>query len=140
MEFTSKAPGNTSSTDSAHPKKQFHVTPKKQVEVDMMFNSNKFRYGELPELNVEAVALLYKGGRLSMVIILPKEVDGLDKIQENIGTILQGVKSFVWDSLAKTYSMKVRLPFKVETTLGNLKDVLQRKELHKYLKQNVFLN
>lgn len=107
-------------------KAPFRVTGTKSVDVDMMYKQEKFPYGELPELNAEAVALPYKGGRLSMVIILPRDVDGLARIQSSIGSILQGGKSLVKEFLGKADKIEVSLPkFKVEATIGNLSEVLQ---------------
>lgn len=104
----------------------FHVTPTKQVVVDMMNHQNDFPYGKLPKLKAEAVAIPYSGGRLSMVIILPKDVEGLARVQSNIGSVLHGGKSLVWESLNNNYEVELSLPkFKVETTIGNLKDVLE---------------
>lgn len=107
-------------------KEPFHVTPSKQLDVDMMHLQEYFPYGKLPELNAEAVALPYKGDRVSMVIILPNKVDGLTGIQSNIGSILNDGKSFVWDLLTRTHEVEVSFPkFKVETNIKNLKQVLQ---------------
>jgi len=108
-------------------KAQFRVDNSKNVEVDMMYIQKKFPYAELRELDAEAVALPYKGGRLSMVIILPRAVDGLTKLQSSIGSILQGGKSLVAERLTKTDNVEVSLPkFKIEATIGNLTDVLQK--------------
>lgn len=107
-------------------RKSFHVTPTKQVEVVMMqTNVFNFMYRNLPKLHAEAIALSYEGGRLSMVIIVPNDIDGLGRIQDNIGSILHNGKSFVWDSMTSE-RIRVSLPkFKVETTIGNLKQVLE---------------
>ncbi|CAL8109758.1 unnamed protein product [Orchesella dallaii] len=112
-------PDNTS-------KSQFRTSESNQVDVDMMYIQEKFPYAELPELDAEAVSLPYKGGRLSMVIILPKAVDGLTKLQTSIGSILQGGKSLVSERLTKTDKVELSLPkFKIEATIGNLSEVLQ---------------
>ncbi len=105
----------------------FHVTSTKQVKVEMMHTQNYFPYGNLPKLNAKAVVLPYRGGRLSMVIILPNDVNGLAGIQRNIGDVLQGGKnSQVWESLTTDDQVELSLPkFKVETTIENLNEVLE---------------
>ncbi len=107
-------------------KTPFHVTSTKQVDVDMMYCKRDFPYGKLPKLNAEAVALPYRDGRLSMVIILPKDVNGLDIVWRNIGSVLHGGKSFVWESLTTNNEVELSLPrFKVETAISDLKQVLE---------------
>jgi serpin B len=51
----------------------FHVTPTETVEVDMMSQEGDFKYADTGE--VQVLELPYKGGDLSMVVILPKEND-----------------------------------------------------------------
>lgn len=111
--------GNTS-------KMPFRVSDSKQVEVDMMFKRHKYPYAELPELDADAIAMPYKGGRLSMVIILPKSVDGLTKIQSSIGSILDGGRSLVKERFMVSDEVELSLPrFKIEATIDNLNEVLQ---------------
>lgn len=101
------------------------MTPDHQVNVDMMHSLKNFLYGELPDLKAEAIALPYRGGRLSMVIILPMDVDGLDMIYENLATILEGGKSLVRESLTITDKIELSLPrFKFATYMDSLEEWL----------------
>ena len=65
----------------------FYVTPKEVVQVPMMHTTNAFfSYGEDEE--VEILELPYRaggaGGKCSMVILLPKEKDGLAKLEASL--------------------------------------------------------
>lgn len=55
--------------------RDFNVSPDKKVKVPMMFKADGFRYAEDGSLQV--VELPYKGRDLSMLVILPREIDGL---------------------------------------------------------------
>ncbi len=101
------------------------MTPTHQVEVEMMHKQKNFQYAELPDLKAEVVALPYRGGRLSMVIILPQSADGLDSIQVNIGSVLQGGRSLVRELLTTADLIELGLPkFKVSTDLDSLEEWL----------------
>ena len=62
--------------------KPFHVDRNGKIEVDMMQQENHFNYMENDELKM--LELPYEGDRLSMFVILPKKIDGLKNIEENI--------------------------------------------------------
>ncbi|CAL8109759.1 unnamed protein product [Orchesella dallaii] len=107
-------------------KAKFRTSETQQVDVDMMSIEEKFPYGKLPELEAEAIALPYKGGRLSMVIILPNAVNGLTKVQSSIGSLIRGGKSLVKERLTVSDKVHLQLPkFKIEAAISNLKEVLQ---------------
>jgi serpin B len=53
-----------------------------RVEVPMMHVKAEFRYGETADLQV--VSLPYKGDALSMVVLLPKRVDGLGALEDDL--------------------------------------------------------
>ncbi len=106
-------------------KQPFLVAGKKKIKLDMMHIQTWLKYGKLKELKAKAVALPYKGDRLSMVIILPKNADGLAKIKSKIGSVLRNGKSVVMEYLS-TETVELSLPkFKIETTLASLTDVLK---------------
>jgi len=62
------------------------LNKKDTVKVPMMKLEADFPYGEIEELNAKVVALPYKGEKLSMIIILPNEVDGLKGLEEKLKT------------------------------------------------------
>jgi serpin B len=58
----------------------FMVTPVRRVQVPMMHQMETFSCFEDDELQV--LEMPYKGGQLSMVILLPRKVEGLDALEE----------------------------------------------------------
>ncbi len=60
----------------------FWVTPKERVPVMMMAQQHRFRYGKFDGLQV--VELPYAGEDLSMVVLLPNEIDGLARLETDL--------------------------------------------------------
>jgi serpin B len=60
----------------------FHVAANQQVQAPFMQARHHFRYGEVGGLQV--LELPYGDGDLSMVILLPKKVDGLGKLEKKL--------------------------------------------------------
>ncbi|KAJ8872138.1 hypothetical protein PR048_025740 [Dryococelus australis] len=67
----------------------FHVDSQTTVQTDMMTTMAEFRYAYYKDLDAEVVALDYKGGEVRMVIVLPGEVDGLEKLLSSISSLDQ---------------------------------------------------
>ncbi|KAK8774184.1 hypothetical protein V5799_011277 [Amblyomma americanum] len=101
--------------------RKFHVSKQMIKEIHMMHKQSKFKIAECNDLNVNAVEIPYKGDRTSMVILLPGEIDGLEKLEaaltpSKLSVILEGLRSTAVD---------LSLPrFKVEHNV-NLMTVLQ---------------
>ncbi|XP_075556706.1 ipis-1-like [Dermacentor variabilis] len=62
----------------------FHLDSNKSVTVKMMSQVGSFKVGRSEELKSRAVEMLYKGGKCSMVIILPDDVEGLSLSEEKL--------------------------------------------------------
>ncbi|KAJ8672870.1 hypothetical protein QAD02_004131 [Eretmocerus hayati] len=62
---------------------RFHVSSTTTVVVPMMFNSGRFPYKDVTQFNAECISIPYKNEDLSMIILLPKEIDGLKNLEEN---------------------------------------------------------
>ena len=60
----------------------FYVTPDKTNKVPMMFQKSKFKYKDFDEFC--ALELPYEGNDLSMIIFLPKEIDGLAEFEKDL--------------------------------------------------------
>ncbi len=60
----------------------FWLTPEKKIMAPMMHQRNTFKYGE--DATVQILQMPYTGGELSMVILLPKEKDGLAKLEADL--------------------------------------------------------
>ncbi len=61
----------------------FHVKPDETVDVPMMNQLAPFRYTETEQLQL--IELPYEGDALSMVVLLPKERDGLASLERGFG-------------------------------------------------------
>src|SRR5262249_32842605 len=60
----------------------FHDLKHREVKVPMMNQTGAFQYGENADLQV--LELPYVGGDLSMVILLPKQLDGLLALEKKL--------------------------------------------------------
>ncbi|CAG7820064.1 unnamed protein product [Allacma fusca] len=97
-------------------KQPFHLNEKESIEVDMMYKQAKFPYAYFDELDAHAVALPYKGDRLSMVIYAPLQINGLSKIEDALKNLSP---SKVLQKFGSHSDVEVSLPrFKVESTLS----------------------
>jgi len=93
-------------------KARFYTGRSKSIQVDMMEQTDEFPYAEFPDF--KAIALPYKGGKLSMVIVLPDKRTGLANGEA-------GLKDFGFEKILKRLAVKtvkVFLPrFEMESTI-----------------------
>jgi len=68
--------------DHATREMPFHVSESSQVPVSMMFQNKDFQYLETD--GFQALEMPYKADELSMIVFLPKTVDGLDNIEKSL--------------------------------------------------------
>jgi serine protease inhibitor len=99
----------------------FWVTHDEQVQVPMMSQVHEFGYGEGDGLQV--LELPYAGDDLSMVVLLPRDRDGLAKLEEsltveNLGTWTRKL----WPSEVKAFlpRFKITFPFRLDGTLKSM--------------------
>ncbi|XP_051168912.1 antichymotrypsin-2-like [Leptopilina boulardi] len=52
-----------------------------------MYRKAQFKYAHLPHIKSKVIELSYKGDELSMLIVLPDEVHGLDNVEKSLETI-----------------------------------------------------
>jgi len=99
----------------------FHVTKEKTKQVPMMYQKGDFRYAENDDLQV--LELPYKGDDLSMIVLLPKKVDGLKKQEQS----LTGENLNKWLERLHEQEVHVYLPkFKITWGVYDLKKVLRK--------------
>src|SRR6266568_630664 len=88
----------------------FHVSTARQTDVPLMHHFDDVKYAE--DVDLQAVELPYKGGELSMVILLPRKVDGCGNLENRL------TPSLLSSSLKRMKQQKVEifLPrFKLES-------------------------
>ena len=99
--------------------KPFHVSSEKSVTMPLMQQIGDFCYAESPGLQV--LELPYVGGDLSMLVLLPRKVDGLGNLEAKLTT--QNLAS--WTANLQSHKVDVFLPkFKV-TSEFSLADTLK---------------
>ncbi len=96
-------------------KENFSVTPGKKVKVSMMAmkpsgrKELKLNYGETDDAQV--LELPYKGDKVSMVILLPKKVDGLSALEKSLSadTLRNCISKLHKRKLAAVYLPKFKM-------------------------------
>nr|WIM01378.1 serpin [Limnephilus flavicornis] len=105
-------------------KKDFFITATDKKPVDMMHKTAKFNYAENSELDAKILELPYKDNEMSMVIILPNQVDGLAALEEKLSQKSTDLKSLVQNLYQA--EVTVALPkFRIESTI-DLNEVLPK--------------
>ncbi|XP_011186223.2 serine protease inhibitor 42Dd [Zeugodacus cucurbitae] len=103
-------------------RRHFHESAARKVEVDMMKQTDDFLYGDFPELDATAVELAYLDTDVSMLVLLPKSVDGLADLEAK----LKSVDLTKLSTAMRTEEVILHLPkFKFEFEL-ELKPVLEQ--------------
>lgn len=62
--------------------RDFHVTAEKKVNVKMMYQKGDFRFAA--DADTQALEMPYKGGDLSMLVLLPKEKNAISKLEQTL--------------------------------------------------------
>jgi serpin B len=97
----------------------FHISAAEQVNCSLMTRKGKYAYSESDKF--QAVQLPYKGRELSMIVLLPRAVDGLPDLERE----LTAENAAKWLGELKQNDVIVSLPrFKVEAQFS-LAPVLQ---------------
>lgn len=98
----------------------FHLSSATQVQASLMHHTDEVRYME--QDNFQAVELPYRGGQLSMVVLLPRQVDGVAGLEAQLSPAL------LTNSISQMRQRKVEifLPrFKLESKY-ELNDALKK--------------
>jgi len=98
----------------------FTTTDDEVFEVAMMHRNGGYRYGE--DDAVQVVELPYRGGRTSMVVILPKKKDGLPAVEAT----LTGKKIDGWIAALRGKQVAVKFPKFEITQPTDLTDILPK--------------
>ncbi|XP_014476095.1 PREDICTED: serine protease inhibitor 3/4-like isoform X3 [Dinoponera quadriceps] len=103
----------------------FHIDANTEKQVPTMYRKGYYKYLDLPEINAKCIELPYANTQISMVIILPNEIEGLAALTNNLDAVTEACNT----RLSQTYEREVKLflpKFKVEAKL-NLGDTLSDK-------------
>ncbi|KAK5639343.1 hypothetical protein RI129_011835 [Pyrocoelia pectoralis] len=99
-------------------KRKFFIKSDDQVEVDMMDTTKYYKYTWSSELDAQFLEIPYGGGDVSMVIVLPNQIEGLTVLENQINTVLN-------TTLGQFTEVHLQLPkFKRETRI-ELTEILQ---------------
>jgi serpin B len=97
----------------------FYIAPEKSVETPMMKQTEDVRYGEVKGLQI--LELMYRGGELSMLVILPRDRDGLGQFEENLS--IEDIN--LWRRNLTRQKVVIFLPKFRVTAAAELKKTLQ---------------
>ena len=88
-------------------KDNFYISPDKTIKVAMMNQESRYKYKDFGSFS--AIELPYEGNDLSMIVFLPKEIDGLAEFEKNLTN--SNVKAWI-DRLTASYKSEtfVSLP------------------------------
>ncbi|KAB0792579.1 hypothetical protein PPYR_14538 [Photinus pyralis] len=99
-------------------KRKFFTKSDSHIEVDMMEATRYFKYHSSSNLDAQFLEMPYKGDDVSMVVVLPNQVEGLSALENNIEAVLN-------TKLDEKVNVHLQLPkFKRETRV-ELKKILQ---------------
>jgi len=101
--------------------KPFWISREKSVMTPLMQQEHEFRYAENQDLKI--LELPYIGYDLSMIVILPKSIDGLSKMEESLtvhelNTWLQDLRIFKVDVIVPKFKMTSQIG--LESTLSSM--------------------
>uniref|UniRef100_H0VI24 Serpin domain-containing protein n=1 Tax=Cavia porcellus TaxID=10141 RepID=H0VI24_CAVPO len=100
---------------------KFWLSKDTSKSVKMMKQTNHLKFASLEAVQAKILEIPYKGKALSMVVLLPDEVDGLQKLEDK----LTSEELVEWTSQMNTTEVHLHLPrFKVEESY-NLKTILK---------------
>ncbi|KAH8252758.1 hypothetical protein KR032_001703 [Drosophila birchii] len=100
----------------------FYVDPCNRVNVNMMYQEDKFKFAELPHLKARAVQLPYDNSNIHMLILLPNEVCGLQHLESR----LKEVELADIDAAMTMQDVEIALPRMTIEYDVDLKDILKK--------------
>lgn len=93
----------------------FRVDSSRTTRVEMMYQEDDFRMSRCDDLNVTALEIPYRGGKVSMVVLLPDDLGGLRHLEENLSAIK--LRELL-NNLSMKNDVRLRLPkFKLEHSI-----------------------
>ncbi|MCK4947894.1 MAG: serpin family protein [Candidatus Aureabacteria bacterium] len=102
----------------------FYVSPDKTIKVSMMSKKSELKFRDFGGFS--AIELPYEGNDLSMIIFLPKKINGLTKLEKNLTNdnvknwIAELSNSYKSEILIKLPKFKTTCEFELSKTLGSM--------------------
>jgi serpin B len=99
----------------------FSISPGVQAQVPMMTRKQEFRYAE--ESDLQILELPYAGDDLSMIVLLPKEITGLAKLEESLSP--ERLEKWIGDLVGTEVEVslprfELNFPFRLDDTLKSM--------------------
>ena len=105
-------------------KREFHLTKSKSEMIDMMhMEKEKWLSGISDKWDCKMLQLPYKGKRISMMIILPNQIDGLGKVEANLSLgMLTEMRSQMYedDAIVALPKFKMESSYELEKVLPQM--------------------
>lgn len=122
---------------NATSKQEFHESNSKTTTVDMMHRNAGFKMCHCDELKIQTLEIPYKGSKMSMLVLLPDEIEGLSAMEERLTA---AKLSNLLSNMGNPTLVDVRLPkFKIEQTT-DLKKRFEAMEVHDLFSNNADLS
>ena len=97
----------------------FSISSKDKIKVPMMYTKKVFNYGGDDTLQI--LVMPYKGKNLSMIVVLPRQIDGIDKLETSLTA--ENINNWLACSM---YEINVYLPRFKTTSEFSLGQVLAK--------------
>jgi serpin B len=106
---------STAFSREATSESDFYLTAGNVVRVPMMFRTDRLRYGEAP--GYQLLELPYGNGSFSMVVLLPRERDGLNRLEDQLtAEFWQQAVSLLNERQVQVHLPRFRTKFQFEMT------------------------
>lgn len=108
---------------------EFYTSKELSKQVHMMYKQSHFKINtECSDLNANAIEIPYKGGKTSMVILLPHEIDGLPKLEaaltpSKLSDVLKGLYSTTVDLSLPRFKIEYSIDLKRTLSAMGVKDL-----------------
>lgn len=101
----------------------FSLLSGEKIKVNMMFQSKKFKIGYLNDIDCDVIELPYTDETLKMVVFLPRELDGINKVETNFSIdIINKAEEIMHSRKVDLWMPKFKLEgsYRLKSALQNL--------------------
>nr|QNV48484.1 serpin 10 [Rhipicephalus haemaphysaloides] len=108
---------------------EFRTSKESSKQVHMMYKQSHFKINtECSDLNANVIEIPYKGGKTSMVILLPHEIDGLSKLEaaltpSKLSDVLKGLDATIVDLSLPRFRIEYSMDLKKTLRTMGVKDL-----------------